>query len=252
MARVIAIMNEQTQVGKTVTTLNLGYALALMNKKVTLIDLDPKAQLSRDCELAEVEYGIHQVLQGEQTIEQTQQHLADGFEVVSVGKNLMDYEQTGEGKTKLQLSYKLKQAIDAMTQQQDFVLIDCPSKPGLLAANALLAADEIIVPTKPNFLSLQGLVRIVKLFKRLKKISGGAKLWLILTQMDPTDKLSSEVKEMLITYFPQRLFSTMIRQDEAVTESQSHKKAIFDYHQESEGATDYFSLAQDLIEGRVS
>jgi chromosome partitioning protein len=245
-------MNQQTQVGKTVTTLNLGYALALMNKKVTLIDMDPKAQLSLDCQLTETESGIHQVLQGERTIEQAQNHLAEGFDVVSVGSNLIDYEQTGEGETKLQLSYKLKQAIEAMAQQQDFILIDCPSEPGLLTVNALLAAGEIMVPTKPNYLSLQGLVRIVNLFKRLKKLSGGAKLWLVLTQMNHADKMTSEVKEMLMAYFPQRLFNTVIRQDEAVAESQSHKKAIFDYHQESEGAADYFSLAQDLIEGRVS
>jgi chromosome partitioning protein len=245
-------MNQQAQVGRTMTTLNLGYALALMNKKVMLIDMDPTAQLTQDCDLGEVKLGINQVLQNEKTMEQVRHELADGFDVIPVGSALMDYEKATRNNNKLQQSYKLKQTIDSMIEQQDFILIDCPSKPSLLTVNALLAADEVIIPTNISYLSLQGLVRIVILFKRLKKLSGGAKLWLVLTQMNQAEKITSEVKNMLMAYFPQRVLNTVIRQDESLSESRVQKKAIFDYHQESHGAADYFSMAQDIIEGRVS
>ncbi len=245
-------MNQHTQVGKTVTTLNLGYALALMNKKVTLIDMDPKARLSQDCQLDGATVGINQVLQDEITLDQAINSLAENFDVIPVGSGLADYDQVTENSSRKQQSHKLKRAIDNMSEQQDFILIDCPSKPGLLTVNALLAADEIIVPVKANYLSMQGLVSVISLFKRLKKISDGAKLWLLLTQMNQADKLASELKAIVISYFPQRMLDTVIRQDDALAESRTHNKAIFDYHQESHGAADYFSLAQDIIEGRVS
>jgi chromosome partitioning protein len=245
-------MNQYSQVGKTMTTLNLGYALALMNKRVTLIDTDPKAQLSQDCQLADSLVGLNQVLQDEATMEQAMHSLADGFEIIPAGQGLIASEKATKGDTSMQQSYQLKQKIDAMVRPQDFILIDCPSKPSLLTLNALLAADEIIIPTKVNFVSLQGMVRIISLFKRLKKIASGAKLWLILTHIDQTDKMAVEVKNSLISYFPQRVFDTVIRQDSNLSDSRRYKKAVFDYDQDTDAAADYFSLAQDIIERRVS
>jgi chromosome partitioning protein len=252
VTRVIAIMNQYAQAGKTMTTLNLGYALALMNKTVTLIDIDPKAQLSQDCRLGDATMGINQVLKNEVSIVQARHSLADGFGVVPVGEGLMTYEKEGNYNNKMQQSYKLKKMIEAMTEQQDFILIDCPSKSSLLTVNALLAADEIIIPTKIDFASLQGMVQSVSLFKRLKKLSKGAKLWLVLTQLNQTDSMASEIKDSLKAYFPQRVFNTAIRKDNALAESRKNKETIFDYQQQSDAAADYFLLAQDIIEGRVN
>lgn len=250
MTRVIAIMNQHQQVGKTTTTLNLGYALVLMNKRVMMIDLDPKAQLSRDCGFSDAESGASQLLASEQTLVQVSQPLADRFHIIPVGQQLSEHDQTTGNP--LQQGRRLKQAIADDEQQPDFILIDCPARPGLLMLNGLLAADEIIVPTKANYSSIQGLVRIVQLFKKLKSLAGGAKLWLLLTEFKPTETISVELKTMLNAYFPERIFDTVIRRDEAIQQSRAHNKAIFDYHQNSEGAADYFALAQDIIQGRVS
>lgn len=245
-------MNQQVQVGKTATALNLGYALASMNKKVTLIDLDPKGQLSNDCDLESVTSGIHQVLTDEKTIEEVKHNLAKGFDFIAAGQGLINFEKVTNSTEKKQQSFQLKRAINLREHQEDFILIDCPAKLGLLTVNALLAADEIVITTRSNYASLQGLTRIVSLFKRLKKIAGGAKLWLVLTQTDQKDTMMIEVKKRVISCFPRRVFKTDIRQDEQLITSRLNKQTIFDYDQGSMGAADYFSLAQDLIEGRVN
>lgn len=242
-------MNQDKQAGKTTTALNVGYALALMNKKVMLIDSDPEAGLSQSCFSDIKSAGLSQVLQGECELEDNLTPLAQGFDVVPAGDDLADYEHTTlTGKAK---GHRLRLAIKRITQEQDFILIDSPSKTGLLSVNVLLAADEIIIPTKTSTRSVQGLIRIVRLFRQLKRLSGGAKLWLTLTQVNPSDTTSSEIKNKVLQYFPQRVLNTTIRQDEALVESQKQTKAIFDYQQDGFAATDYYALAQDIVEGRT-
>jgi len=228
-------------------TFNLGYALALKHKNVTLIDLDPEANLSHCCALQDEE-GISQLLLEEQDKEQVSYALAEGFNVIPTGMKLQEVQERQQG---LKSAYKLKEVIDTMTEQ-DIILLDCPSKPSRLTLNALFAADEVMIPVKANFLSIQGLVRIVHLFKKLKKISGGAKLWLLINQVSTTDsKISSGIIQCLQENFPKRVLQTKIRQDEALMESQRQGQAIFDFKQDSAGANDCFALAEDLLEGRA-
>jgi chromosome partitioning protein len=242
-------MNQQAQVGKTTTAFNLAYALALMSQRVTLIDLDPESQLTKDCDLDTSIEGIDKVLLDGLILTATRVSLSEGLKVVPSGKSLITYGQQQQGG--LSQGYQLKRAITHM-EQQDFILIDCSAKSGLLTINALLAADEVLIPTKSNYASLQGLVRVIKLFKRLKLNSKRKKIWLALTQVTTPNGLAEEVKSKLLHYFPGRVLNTTIRYDKSLAECQRHKKAIFDYDQDGTGAEDYFSLAQDMIEGRAS
>ena len=242
-------MNLQAQVGKTTTALNLAYALALMTQRVTLIDLDPESQLTKDCGIDGARSGIDKVLLEELPLLETKVTLADGLDVVPSGDNLMAYEQQEQGG--MSRGYQLKRAIDKI-KQQDFILIDCTAKPGLLALNALLAADEVLIPTKGSYISLQGLVRVIKLCKRLKLTTGSKKVWLALTQVTPSSLVTQKIKSKLLHYFPGRVLNTIVRHDKALPECRHQGKAIFDYQQDGLAAEDYFSLAQDIIEGRVS
>ncbi len=238
-------MNQQAQVGKTVMTYNLGYALALMHQQVTLIDMDPSAQLTRSCNVAP-EQGITQVLQDAKALSQVTHSLAAGFNLIPADSRLGEKTE----KMALKQGYKLKHMIDTMAEQ-DFILIDCPTEPGLPMLSALLAADEVIIPTTTSYLSAEGMVKSIQLFKQLKRLSGGAKLWLTMTQYDSTSVLSKAIMTAIKAAFPKRVLATTVHYNSAIMRSQEQQKAVFDYQQTGQGAKDFYSLAEDLLEGRV-
>ena len=242
-------MNQQAQVGKTTMAFNLAYALTLKHKRVMLIDLDPTSQLTTLCGLDSITSGVDKVLSEEATLLQVKTTLSEGFDVVASGTNLIAYEQR-EGDD-MQRAYQLKKAIEKVPPQ-DFILIDCTAKPGLLSLNALFAADEVLIPTKSDYISIQGMVRIIQLFKRLKLLSESKKIWLALTQAKAGNAMVEQIKSKLLHYFPSRVLNTTIRHDDAFAACQRQNKTIFVYQQDGIGAEDYFSLAQDMIEGRVS
>ncbi len=242
-------MNQQAQVGKTTLALGLAYALARKGQSVLAIDLDPASRLTSLCGIPSSTRGIDKVLLEGSPLLQVKTTLAAGFDVVPSGTQLIAYEQR-EG-DEMHRAYRLKQAIETL-DQQDFILIDCTSKPGLLTMSAMFAADEVLIPTTSSYLSLQGLVRVIQLFKRLKLTSTSKKIWLTLTQGRADNPVAEEVKCKLLHYFPGRVFNTSIRHDETLTANQHQNEAMVDYQQDSMGAEDYFSLAQDMIEGRVS
>lgn len=188
MTKVIWIMNQLTQLSKTITTFNLRCVLALMNKTVILVDMHPNRQLSQDGQLADVTFGVNQVLQNEVKIERATGNLTDGLDVIL---------------------------------------------------------------TRVNCISLQSMVSIISLFKRLEKIANGAKLWLIPTQIKRRDKMTSKMTNSLKSQFARWFYGAAVRQDNASMESRRQKKAIFGYALESD-ATDYFSLVEEIIERRVS
>jgi chromosome partitioning protein len=150
--------------------------------------------------------------------------------------------------------YKLKQAIDnSSLADVDFVLIDCPPSTGLLGLNAMLAVDEMIVPVSGDYLSLQGLSKLMQTLKRVQTLSGKEiVLWLASTRMQMSRRLTHEVRKRILKYFPGRVFQTVIKECVALAESPSFGKSIFDYKKDSKSAEDYQSLAQDLISGRTS
>jgi len=244
------MMNQQTQVGKTTTAFNLAYALTLMHKRVMLIDLDPTSQLTSLCGIDPTQDGIDKVLLEGASLPQAKATLAEGLlDIVPSGGGLMSYEQReGDGMSR---AYQLKQAI-AKVASQDFILIDCRATPGLLTVSAMLAADEILIPTKSDYLSLQGMVRIIQLFKRLKLATSRKNIWLALTHAKTDNLMTEQVRSQLLHYFPGRVLNTIIRHDKALVTCQRQNKTVFEYQQDTSGAEDYLSLAQDMIEGRVS
>lgn len=151
-------------------------------------------------------------------------------------------------------AYKLREAIEGSSlTEQDFVLIDCPPSSGLLGMNAMFAADELLIPVTGDYLSLQGLSRMMQILKRAESMSGQAiKLWLVSTRMQMRRRLTQEVRNKILKYFPNRVFNTVIRENVSLAESPSFGKTIFDYKVSSAGAEDYLSLAQDVIQGRTS
>jgi len=251
MTRVIAIMNQKGGVGKTTTTVNLGHALAIAGKKVTLIDMDPQGQLAISLGLAG-EKGIDEVLLDDVSLDNTVISAREGLDVIPSGKRLGDFEHVVTGGSSR--GHKLRLAIEnSLIKHGDFILIDCPPSSGLLGINAMFSADELIVPVSGDYLSLQGLSRMMQILKRAESLTDRTiKLWLVMTRMQMRRRLTQEVRKRVLKYFPSRVFDTSIRENVALAECPSFGKTIFDYRKKSAGAEDYQRLAQDLLQGRTS
>jgi len=245
-------MNQKGGVGKTTTTINLGHALALAGNTVTLIDMDPQGQVATGFGLSNEQGGMDEVLLTGERLDAMVIEARDNLDIVPAGSNLSDFEHVTTGGSSR--GQKLKHAIDnSALVDQDFVLIDCPPSSGLLGVNAMFAADELIVPVSGDYLSLQGLSRMMQILKRAESLIGREiNLWLVTTRMQMRRRLTQEVRKRVLKYFPGRVFNTVIRENVSLAESPSFGKTIFDYKKNSAGAEDYQSLAQDLLSGRTS
>jgi chromosome partitioning protein len=245
-------MNQKGGVGKTTTTINLGHALALAGNKVALLDMDPQGQIATGYGLDNNVAGLDEVLLNQVSLDEVKVASRDNLVIVPAGKRLADFEHVTEGGSSR--GHILRLALEASSfKEQDFVLIDCPPSSGLLGINAMFAANELVIPVSSDYLSLQGLSRMMPILKRAESLSGHAiKLWLISTRMNMRRRLSHEVRTRILKYFPGRVFNTVIRENVSLAECPSFGKTIFEYKPTSAGAEDYYSLAQDLLQRRTS
>lgn len=250
--RIIAIMNQKGGVGKTTTTVNLGHALALQGKQVAVIDMDPQGQVATSLGMDNQQMGIDVVLLEGDAIDTVKLHARDRLDLVPAGPRLNEFEHINEGG--VERGHRLRKAIEASSlSDYDFILIDCPPSSGLLGVNAMFASSELIVPVSGDYLSLQGLSRMMQILKRSEEISGHRiKLWLVSTRMQLRRKLTAEVRKRVLKYFPGRVLFTPIRENVALAECPSFGKTIFDYRKKSSGAEDYFSLASDVLNRRAA
>jgi chromosome partitioning protein len=252
MGRIIAIMNQKGGVGKTTTTISLGHALALAGKTVTLLDMDPQGQVATGVGLSNDEGGLDRILLEGNAMEDYIITARDNLDIIPAGTNLSDFEHVSTGGSSR--GHKLRLAIEAsVLTQRDYILIDCPPSSGLLGINAMFAADELIIPVSGDYLSLQGLSRMMHILKRAESLSGrSTKLWLVMTRMQMRRRLTQEVRNRVLKYFPGRVFKTAVRENVALAECPSFGQTIFDYKSNSAGGEDYQSLAHDVLQGRTS
>lgn len=245
-------MNQKAGVGKTTTASNLAHALALEGKSVTILDMDPQGEIAKAYGLNNEQKGLDKVLLEELSIDEVVITVRENLDIVLAGQQLTEFENIVTGG--VNRARKLQQAIEkSALRTRDYVLIDSPVQTGLLGLNVMIAADEIIVPAPSDFLSLQGLSKMFHIFKRVESLSGRSmKLWLVSTRINLQSRLAREARERLLSFFPNRLFKTVIRESSLFAESLSMGKTIFDYKQDSTGAEDYQSLAKDLLQGRMA
>jgi len=247
----IAVINQKGGVGKTTTTLNLSHALAQHDKKVLVIDLDPQAHLTAGYGVLRREQtGIADVLLGELELEDVIQDVRDNVSIVPAGSRLGELEHMTTGGAKR--GFLLKDALTNNTDDYDYVLVDCPPSSGILGMNALLASTEVLVPVSGDFFALQGLSRLMTIFQHIEDtLKRKTQKWVVLTRFHERRKLAREVKGKILSYFPNCVFSTAIRETVALAESPSFGQTIFEYQPKGNGANDYMELAADVIEGRV-
>ncbi len=260
--RKIAVLNQKGGVGKTTTVVNIAAALAQQNQRVMVIDLDPQAHLTihlgADGEGEGV--GVYDVLMGEAPITQALQKMRDNLWLLAASINLVGAES--ELVNEVGREIILRQALAAVENDFDYLIIDCPPSLGLLTLNALAATDEIMIPIQPHFLALQGFSRLLQTVTLVQtRINPALRVSAILMCMyDSRTSLSSEVRQDIRNFLTgargsdqpwaqARIIPVNIRRNIKLAEAPSHGQTIFEYEPNCNGAADYMAVADFLVNG---
>lgn len=251
MARIIAIANQKGGVGKTTTAINLAAALAVMEKKVLLVDCDPQSNATSGLGVTQDEIIGRDLYSAFYTPEKISQSIryarAPFLSIIPSSPNLVAVEL--ELVDKMAREYYLKECINQVADKFEYVILDCPPSLSLITLNALCAANEILVPLQCEFFALEGIVKLFQTIKQVQKRlnSDLALLGIVLTMYDIRNKLTREVKNEVRRCFGKDLFDTVIPRNVRLSEAPSHGKSIIHYDVKSKGAEAYLGLAKEVI-----
>ena len=248
----IAVINQKGGVGKTTTTANTGAALARMGYKVLLIDMDPQANLtvhldqSPDLE----QKTLTRLLVDDTPLEElVLPASADNLFIVPADTSLAGVEQVLANRIGRETI--LREALEAFHQAElfDYCLLDCPPSLGVLSANALVAADRVLVPVQAEYLSLQGMAKLMEVIELVqKRLTPGLEIACILACMvDQRTNLSAEVLAEIEQHFGDLLAKSRIRSNVKLAEAPSFGRSIFDHAPDSNGAADYAAFAAEFV-----
>lgn len=250
MGKIIAIANQKGGVGKTTTSVNLAASLGALEKKILLIDADPQANASSGLgiEVDAVEIGTYQLLEhtvkAEACILHTESPNVDiipsHIDLVAIEIELVDKDER---------EYMLKKAIEHLKERYDYILIDCAPSLGLLTLNALTASDSVIIPIQCEYFALEGLGKLLNTIKSVQKIHNQNLdiEGMLLTMYDARLRLSNQVVEEVQKHFSDMVFQTIIQRNVRLGEAPSFGESIINYDVSSKGATNYLSLAKEII-----
>ncbi len=250
MGKVIVVANQKGGVGKTTTSVNLAACLATLKKKVLLIDFDPQGNAGSgvgvDREV--IEASVYDVLinhlpLNEAYIETKTKNLwlcpAD-IDLAGAEVELVSMENR---------NFLLKNAISAVKDNFDFIIIDCPPSLGLLTLNAFAAADSLLIPIQCEYYALEGLSMMVKTVKDIKSSLNPNLVFegVLLTMYDSRTNLSNQVMEEVKKFFPDSVFKTVIPRNVRLSEAPGYGEPIISYDKYSKGARSYLKLAKEVI-----
>lgn len=250
MAKIIAIANQKGGVGKTTTAVNLAAALAILEKKILLIDADPQANATSavGIDVKKQKIGTYQLLEHTATADEV--ILPTDTENLDLIPSHIDLVGTEiELVDKKNREFMLKKALENAHKKYDYVIIDCAPSLGLITLNALTAAHSLIIPIQCEYFALEGLGKLLNTIKSVQKIHNKNLdiEGLLLTMFDSRLRLSNQVVEEVQKHFGKMVFKTIIQRNIRLSEAPSFGENIIDYDATSRGAKNYLSLANEII-----
>ena len=249
MAKVISIATQQGGVGKTTTAVNLSACIAQKGKKVLLIDIDPQGNATSGLGVeAHEDESIYNVLVEDLEISKTiHKTMLKKLDVCPANINLAGAEI--ELVSMVSRETRLKEAVESIRDDYDYILIDCPPSLGLITLNAFTASDSVLVPIQCEYYALEGLGQLVNTIKLVqKRLNKNLEIeGVVLTMYDSRTNLSTEVANEVEKYFGNKVFQTIIPRNIRLSEAPSHALPISLYDPTSKGAEKHKKLASEII-----
>jgi len=255
MGHVITIVNQKGGVGKTTTAMNLAAYLSELGKMVLLVDMDPQGNATSGFGLREndVVHGVYEALARQKRIHDVVRATShEGLRIAPSTQNLaganielVDVERR---------EFQLADLLEEVKHAYDYIIIDCPPSLGLLTLNAIVAADELLIPVQAEYYALEGLGQLLRTIELVQnhikpelRILGA-----VLTMFDKRTKLSEDVMRELYQYFPDSIFRSVIPRTVRLAEAPSFGQSIFQYDPRGKGARAYERLAREVLDRHES
>tara|TARA_B100000579_G_scaffold437783_1_gene468994 strand:+ start:1966 stop:2766 length:801 start_codon:yes stop_codon:yes gene_type:complete len=252
--QIVSVINQKGGVGKTTTVINLAAGLALQNKKVLVIDLDPQGNATTGLGLSNLDSKdtIYEVLVGQKNFKDViKSSKIDNLNIITSNVDLsgLEVETAGDSDRAFLLKEKINEFLESNQNEFSYIFIDCPPSLSLLTVMALVVSNSLIVPLQTEFFALEGLTQLIKTIDRIKdKLNSNLIIrGILLTMFDRRNKLSTQVELEARNYFKDKVYNTIIPRNVRLSEAPSHGMPVLMYDKNCPGSNAYFSFTNEFI-----
>ena len=250
MGKIIALANQKGGVGKTTTTMNLGASLATLEKSVLIVDADPQANASSGLgvNIKEVECSLYECIVNKADVRDAIYTTdIDNLDIIPSHIDLVGAEiemLNMENREKI-----MRQLLEPIRADYDYILIDCSPSLGLITVNALSAADSVIIPVQCEYFALEGISKLLNTIKIIKnKLNPSLEIeGFLLTMYDSRLRLANQIYDEVKRHFQELVFKTVIQRNVKLSESPSHGLPVILYDADSTGSKNHLALAKEII-----